>query len=76
MGPSGGVEDMNQIYDHDLYKNSPANPTTKFYVRLPHVRSCLCWLRMSIRLATIACSYKWTQLLKPLRPLVDSLRFV
>ena len=33
-GPGGGVEDLNQIMDHDLYKNHPANNQSKFNVRM------------------------------------------
>lgn len=36
-GPGGGVEDLNQIMDHDLYKNHPANNQSKFNVRNVHV---------------------------------------
>ncbi|CAE7282086.1 unnamed protein product [Symbiodinium sp. CCMP2592] len=34
--PGGGFEDLNQIMDHDLYKNNPASGT-KFYVKNPHL---------------------------------------
>ena len=36
-GPNGGIEDFNMIYDHDLYKNTPANDNGKFHNRCPHV---------------------------------------
>jgi hypothetical protein len=36
-GPNGGIEDFNMIYDHDLYKNNPANSNGKFHCRCPHV---------------------------------------
>jgi len=36
-GPGGGVEDLNQLHDHDVYKNSPANTSGKFVVRNPHL---------------------------------------
>ncbi|CAK0814291.1 unnamed protein product [Prorocentrum cordatum] len=36
-GPGGGVEDLSQIMDHDLYKNHPANNQSKFNVRNVHV---------------------------------------
>ncbi|CAE7917987.1 unnamed protein product, partial [Symbiodinium necroappetens] len=34
--PGGSFEDLNQIMDHDLYKNNPASGT-KFYVKNPHL---------------------------------------
>ena len=34
-GPGGGVDDLNQIYDHDLYKNHPGNTQNQFYVLTP-----------------------------------------
>ena len=36
-GPGGGIEDLNQLMDHDLYKNHPVNNQSKFKVRNPHV---------------------------------------
>ena len=33
-GAGGGVEDLNQIMDHDVYKNSPANSAGKFNIRV------------------------------------------
>lgn len=33
-GAGGGVEDLNQIMDHDVYKNSPANSQGKFNIRV------------------------------------------
>ena len=36
-GVGGGVEDLNQVMDHDVYKNSPANASGKFNVRNPHM---------------------------------------
>ena len=36
-GVGGGVEDLNQVMDHDVYKNSPANATGKFNVRNVHL---------------------------------------
>ena len=35
--PGGGIDDLNQIHDHDLYKNHPGNTTTRFLVRNPHL---------------------------------------
>ena len=37
QGPGGGVEELNQVMDHDLYKNSPLVQISKFYVRSPHL---------------------------------------
>ena len=34
---SGGLEDLNQILDHDIYKNNPATGQSRFHVRNPHV---------------------------------------
>eukprot|EP00973_Karenia_brevis_P057466 7993503-Karenia_brevis.AAC.1 len=36
-GPGGGVDDLNQIHDHDIYKNHPGNTSTRFLVRNPHL---------------------------------------
>ena len=36
-GPGGGLCDLNQIMDNDLYENRPATGTSKFYVRNPHL---------------------------------------
>jgi hypothetical protein len=33
----GGLEDLNQILDHDIYKNNPATGQSRFHVRNPHV---------------------------------------
>ena len=37
QGPGGGIEDLNQICDHALYKNTPLTPTSKFVVENPHL---------------------------------------
>ena len=34
--PGDGFEDLNQLLDHDLYKNNPASGA-RFYVRNPHI---------------------------------------
>ena len=36
-GPGGGIDDLNQIHDHDLYKNHPGNTQNRFRVRNPHL---------------------------------------
>eukprot|EP00971_Amphidinium_carterae_P226098 4484683-Amphidinium_carterae.1 len=36
-GQGGGVEDLNQLHDHDLYKNHPMSQGSRFSVRNPHV---------------------------------------
>ncbi|CAK0831366.1 unnamed protein product [Prorocentrum cordatum] len=36
-GPGGGIDDLNQIHDHDLYKNHPGNTQNRFLVRNPHL---------------------------------------
>ena len=36
-GPGGGTDDLNQIHDHDLYKNHPGNTQNRFRVRNPHL---------------------------------------
>ena len=36
-GPGGGIDDLNQIHDHDLYKNHPGNSQNRFRVRSPHL---------------------------------------
>jgi hypothetical protein len=36
-GPGGGIDDLNQIHDRDLYKNHPGNNQNKFRVRNPHL---------------------------------------
>ncbi|CAK0841640.1 unnamed protein product [Prorocentrum cordatum] len=36
-GPGGGIDDLNQIHDHDLYKNHPWNTQNRFSVRNPHL---------------------------------------
>ena len=33
----GNLEDLNQILDHDIYKNNPATGQSRFHVRNPHV---------------------------------------
>lgn len=33
----GGLEDLNQILDHDIYKNNPATGQSRFHVRNPRV---------------------------------------
>lgn len=33
----GGLEDLNQILDHDIYKNNPATGQSRFHMRNPHV---------------------------------------
>jgi hypothetical protein len=49
--PGGGMEDLNQIQDHDIYKNTPASGT-RFYVRNPHlVGSLLMHLEEFVRQA-------------------------
>ena len=40
-GPGGGVEDLNQIMDHDAYKNYPANSAGKFHIRNVHLPGIL-----------------------------------
>ncbi|CAK0909816.1 unnamed protein product, partial [Prorocentrum cordatum] len=36
-GPGGGIDDLNQIHDHDMYKNHPGNTQNRFLVRNPHL---------------------------------------
>ncbi|CAK0896107.1 unnamed protein product [Prorocentrum cordatum] len=36
-GPGGGIDDLNQIHDHDLYNNHPGNSQNRFRVRSPHL---------------------------------------
>ena len=36
-GPGGGIDDLNQIHDHDLYKNHPGNTQNRFKVKNPHL---------------------------------------
>lgn len=36
-GPGGGIEELNMVAEHDVFKNSPANAGGKFFVRNPHL---------------------------------------
>ncbi|CAK0804108.1 unnamed protein product, partial [Prorocentrum cordatum] len=40
-GAGGGIDDLDQIHDHDLYKNHPGNSQNRFRVRSPHLRGAV-----------------------------------